>query len=433
MRGTMRRAPLGWAPARGAGWIAMALLIVLGLAASARAAHDDESNEINLVVGGQKVINAAGVQSYSEGVPGIVQVKVPENGRSLVVTAVRPGSTTLLLIYNSGKQETFSINVFARSPQAIRNELKTLLAGLSGVDIREVGGRIFLDGAVPSADDQARVERIVALYAGQVSSLVTVDPARQRTNIKLDLHFVQLRKNSSYKFGVNWPTNIGSHLNAQQSPSVSFLYTYDFVMHAATQNQIVIAENLLPSLDILGQRGWAKVNNTVSVITTNGGTATYHNGGEVNVKIATSLGQSTLQKIPFGVVLTVTPRLDPSSGLIVVSIDAEQSALTPISGQDVPGRILTQTKTNVHVKLGQSIMLSGFKSQDESLQALGIPGLMRIPILGYLFRSESGTYDQEENVLFITPTVIEHTSPENVERINDALRRYEDFGGHLVY
>ncbi len=370
---------------------ALAVAVVVLIAGVAQAAHDDEPNEVNLVVGGQKVIPAAGVQSFSEGVPGIVQVKVPEDGRRLVVTAVRPGSTTLLLIYGGGKQETITINVYARSPQAIRNELKTLLAGLSGVDIREVGGRIFLDGAVPSADDLARIERIVALYAGQVASLVTVDPARQRTNIKLDLH-------------------VGSHLNAQQQPSVSFLYTYDFLVSKATSAQVVITENLLPSLDILGQRGWAKINNAVSVVTTNGGTATYHTGGEVNIKIATSLGQSTLTKIPFGVQLTVQPRLDATSGLIVVTIDAEQSQLTPIAGQDVPGRVLTQTKTNVHVRLGQSIMLSGFRQQDETMAGSGIPGLMRIPILGYLFRTE-----------------------QNASNINDALKRYEDFGGHVVY
>ena len=70
------------------------------------------------------------------------------------------------------------------------------------------------------------------------------------------------------------------------------------MLRAATQGQLVIAENLLPSLDILGIRGWAKINNVVSVITTNGGTATYHTGGEVNVKIATSFGQSTLQQDP---------------------------------------------------------------------------------------------------------------------------------------
>jgi pilus assembly protein CpaC len=407
-------------------------LVVLASSAAFAAGHDEDQSEINLAVGGQKVINSTGVSNFSEP-SGIVQIKTTDDGRRMVVSAVRPGSTTLLLIYSSGKQETININVYARSPQAIRNELKTLLAGLTGVDIREVGGRVFLDGAVPSQDDVARIDRIVALYAGQVASLVTVDPARQRTNIKLDLHFVQFRKNSSHKFGVNWPANIGSHLGSTNQPSVSFLYTYDFIQRAATQGQLVIAENLLPSLDILGIRGWAKVNNVVSVITTNGGTANYHTGGEVNVRISTSLGQSTLQKIPFGVELTVTPRLDPSSGLIVVQIDAEQSELTPIQGQDVPGRLLTQTKTNVHVKIGQSIMLSGFKESTQDRNATGIPLLMQIPILGYLFRSETGDSTDTENVLFITPTVIEHTSPENARRIEDALKRYDDYGGVVVY
>ncbi|HEY2743632.1 MAG TPA: hypothetical protein VGL86_03380 [Polyangia bacterium] len=406
--------------------------MVLASSAAFAAGHDEDQSEINLAVGGQKVINSTGVSNFSEP-SGIVQIKTTDDGRRMVVSAVRPGSTTLLLIYSSGKQETININVYARSPQAIRNELKTLLAGLTGVDIREVGGRVFLDGAVPSQDDVARIDRIVALYAGQVASLVTVDPARQRTNIKLDLHFVQFRKNSSHKFGVNWPANIGSHLGSTNQPSVSFLYTYDFIQRAATQGQLVIAENLLPSLDILGIRGWAKVNNVVSVITTNGGTANYHTGGEVNVRISTSLGQSTLQKIPFGVELTVTPRLDPSSGLIVVQIDAEQSELTPIQGQDVPGRLLTQTKTNVHVKIGQSIMLSGFKESTQDRNATGIPLLMQIPILGYLFRSETGDSTDTENVLFITPTVIEHTSPENARRIEDALKRYDDYGGVVVY
>ena len=58
---------------------------------------------------------------------------------------------------------------------------------------------------------------------------------------------------------------------------------------------------------------------------------------------------------------------------------------------------------------------------------------MRIPILGYLFRSEAGDSTETENVLFITPTVIEHTSPENARRIEDALKRYEDYGGVVVY
>src|SRR5467141_1421288 len=145
--------------------------ILVGILATAQAApREEETSEINLAVGGQKVISSAGVTNFSEP-SGIVQIKTTDDGRRMVVSAVRPGSTTLLLIYGGGKQETIAINVYARSPQAIRTELKTLLAGLTGVDIREVGGRVFLDGAVPAPDDLARIDRIVALYSGQVASL----------------------------------------------------------------------------------------------------------------------------------------------------------------------------------------------------------------------------------------------------------------------
>ena len=62
-------------------------------------------------------------------------------------------------------------------------------------------------------------------------------------------------------------------------------------------------------------------------------------------------------------------------------------------------------------------------------------GLLRssVTILGYLFRSESGDSSDTENVLFITPTVIAHTSPDNARRIEDALKRYEDYEGTVVY
>src|ERR1044071_9498318 len=123
------------------------IFVILSSAAAIAAPHDEDLTEINLAVGGQKVINSSGVSNFSEP-SGIVQIKTTEDGRRMVLSAVRPGSTTLLLIYNGGKQETLAINVSARSPAAIRSELKALLSGLSGVDVREVGGRIFLDGAV---------------------------------------------------------------------------------------------------------------------------------------------------------------------------------------------------------------------------------------------------------------------------------------------
>ena len=92
-----------------------ACFIAMFLSASVYAAtHDEDQSEINLAVGGQKVINSTGVSNFSEP-SGIVQIKTTDDGRRMVISAVRPGSTTLLLIYGNGRQETININVYARS------------------------------------------------------------------------------------------------------------------------------------------------------------------------------------------------------------------------------------------------------------------------------------------------------------------------------
>src|SRR6266498_4178906 len=121
------------------------LLLVSCLAEAALAARDngqsaEDGTEISLSVGGQKVISASGVANFSEGTPGIIQVKVPDDGRRLVLSGLRPGSTTLLLIYQGGKQETLNISVYPRAPAVVRNELKQLVTAYSGIEVREVGG-----------------------------------------------------------------------------------------------------------------------------------------------------------------------------------------------------------------------------------------------------------------------------------------------------
>jgi Flp pilus assembly secretin CpaC len=395
-------------------------------AAAQAAGNPGGEHEFNLIVGQQKSLSASGVVSYSEGVPGVITVKIPEDQKRIVVSAVRAGSTTLMLIHGDGKAETWYINVYSKDPKSIRHEMRALIGNDANIDVREVGGKIFLDGAVGTQEQLSRIERFAALYQGQVSSLVMVDPTRQKTNVKIDFHFVQFNKTSSYHFGVNWPGNIGQN-------AVNLVMNYDFILKSLTSASLVVTDSLLPSLDILGTRGWAKVKNVVSVVTTNGGEATFHTGGEVNVKISSTFGTGSLQKIPFGTVVKVHPRYDESTGDIAVSIDAEESELSSVPGQDAPGRVLTNNKTTVHLKLGQSIMLSGFQSDTETKSANGIPGLMRIPIIGYLFRSEQGTATKQQNVLFITPTVITHVSPQSTQPIEDMLRRFDKFGGQVVY
>lgn len=60
------------------------------------------------------------MKNYSEGVKGIVEVKLTTDNAKFVVAGKKPGTTTLLLINKDDSTVTWVINVFSRAPEAVR-------------------------------------------------------------------------------------------------------------------------------------------------------------------------------------------------------------------------------------------------------------------------------------------------------------------------
>jgi type II secretory pathway component GspD/PulD (secretin) len=166
-----------------------------------------------------------------------------------------------------------------------------------------------------------------------------------------------------------------------------------------------------------------------TLITANGVEAKFRSGGEVNVRVANSL-TSTVQPITFGTTLTVTPRFDPSTSRVDVRVVADISELVE-NGADIPGRNVSQIETLVNLQLGQSMVLGGMRGRALTVGSQGLPGLAQIPVVGALFGSQSRRDQENEMVLFIVPTVIEGMSRQSEDRVANALRSYEEFGGNV--
>jgi pilus assembly protein CpaC len=122
----------------------------MGAAISANA-QDIERIPLRLVVGQQVSLPAKNVVKYSEGVQGIIDIRLPRDGEEFIVVGLRDGTSTLLLIYENGKKVQYDISV------------------------------------------------------KPVESKVT-----RRENIRLDFYFVELTDNDNLKLGVAWPQTIGT-------------------------------------------------------------------------------------------------------------------------------------------------------------------------------------------------------------------------------
>ena len=80
----------------------------------------------------------------------------------------------------------------------------------------------------------------------------------------------------------------------------------------------------------------------------------------------------------------------------------------------------------MNLELGQSLALAGLTAASETHGQAGLPGLSQIPILGFLFGSNSEQSSKTENVVFIVPSVIDTVSMQQRSLIDEALADYEN-------
>jgi pilus assembly protein CpaC len=422
------------------GWFAAAFLAVASSAtttsAQDRAVQDraiqdtaglltEDVREFNVSVGENKTLPASDVRSYSEGAKGIAEVKLTPDGNQFVIVGQKPGSTTLLLIMKDGRQVTYVINVFQRAMETVERELRQLLEGTTGIRLRRVGIRFFIEGGVSTEAGLTRIERIAGLYPEQVESLVVLGGAAadRNLNIRVDFFFVQFDRNQSERFGISWPLSIGPGLGTLQ---------YDALSNSVTTATASIVDQVLPGLDIASTHGWAKVLKHSTVVTANGSEAKFESGGEQNYFVSNDLTAS-LAQIEFGTRVRALPRFDTQTNELEVRLVAEVMDLTPpvSAGTDLPGRNVSKLEAVVRLKLGQSIVLSGIHSQAERKATSGLPLFSEIPILGALFGSTGRTEDEVEGAMLVVPTVVDAVSRGAREIVDEAAEEYERYSGGL--
>jgi pilus assembly protein CpaC len=312
--------------------------------------------------------------------------------------------------------------------QSVERELLQLLEGTTGVRVRRVGARMFIEGGVSTEPELKRISQIAALFPGQVESLVVLGgaAAESKLNIRIDFLFVQFDRTKGYQAGVSWPGKIGGTKLGKFSGEV------DLLAGAATSAQASVIDQPLPGLDIAATKGWAKVLKHSTVITSNGSEAVFSSGGEQNYLVSTGFA-ATLTQIRFGTDVKVLPRFDSTSKELRVQLEAEVMDLTPpvATGTELPGRNVSKLSTAVALKLGQSIVLSGIRSQAQRHSISGLPLLSEIPLLGVLFGSHGDAQEEVEGAIFVVPSVIESIPKGAQEVLDDAMHDYREFSGDL--
>ncbi len=114
--------------------------------------------------------------------------------------------------------------------------------------------------------------------------------------------------------------------------------------------------------------------------------------------------------------LEITPHVIDGKHLkmdILVKKD-EVDALRNVDGN--PYIIKKQTQTSLIVRDGETIVISGLTKQRLAKGDAGWPLLKDIPVLGYVFKSDSKSDDMEEVLIFITPHVLQVAASDKADK-----------------
>ncbi|WP_105171056.1 secretin N-terminal domain-containing protein [Pseudoalteromonas sp. T1lg24] len=108
-----------------------------------------------------------------------------------------------------------------------------------------------------------------------------------------------------------------------------------------------------------------------------------------------------------GVNLTVVPTVN-AQGTIIMEIQQDISNESPdgssINGS--PSIFERKISTEVVAGDGQTVILGGLISENNSTNSNAVPLLGSIPVLGHLFRTDSNNQDKTELVVLVTPKIV---------------------------
>ena len=406
----------------------------------------DES--LNLAVGQQQVLPAGKVTRVSLADPGVAEATLvaEQSKRQILVTALKPGRTDLLLWEGEGAvPRRVVVSVAEFSPERFAAEIQALTAGIEGLLVHTVGDKVVLDGKLLTARDKERVDLIAKAYP-QVLNLSTLDleghqdivseEIRHRVGsrdlvvqtaggravlrgtvpteadktaaaqmaqayykeivnelqvapdmVEVEATFAHIQASDLKKEGQNLPADLSALLSGTAGTGQSPVYS------ASAKVPLLI--------EALKAQGKATVLAAPHLSTVSGTEASFHSGGEQGIRVS-GTGVADVKFKKYGLLLKVKPLL-LSDGRVRTSLSIEVSAPVEGAAGGEPAFTTFTTESEVVCAEGEAVVVSGLLESLKSKFREKTPILGSIPVLKAFFSTERESTEETRLILVILP------------------------------
>ncbi|MDC3250121.1 type IV pilus secretin PilQ [bacterium] len=256
----------------------------------------------------------------------------------------------------------------------------------------------------------------------KVDSILTALDIETRQVI-INARLLYVRADNAQSLGVNWqgqggygtaPSGATGDAESVTNPAApGDLGVYDSRTQVSASNGTdgtklslgFLQGNIGLTVQQLLSTGQGEIVSSPQITTLDHSVAEIFVGTQQPIRVVDERGVAGNQIYDAGVRLTVTPHVT-GENRVRLEIKTENNDF----GIDKTGAVVISTQeasTNVVVNNSETAVIAGLTSNNESEGEVGIPYLMDIPVLGWLFKMKNTTVAKQDLIIFITPTIVE--------------------------
>lgn len=386
--------------------LAFGMMMNAGVAVAQQQQVLAEADDVIRVARGKSalVLQPAQVERISLADPAVADA-TPISVRELVVTGMEIGTTSLFVWRTNNTVSLYTVEV---TPDAdlIQRQIEMMLPGET-ITVLPSGTNIVLNGSVTRPGMARRAVEIAEQSGATVVNNIQSPSAEQ---ILLSVRFAEVSNTAG--------RSMSSLLRTLNPHELEFNDDEDWFGETLSDGLLTFLlsgdnRSLEAIIATLKESGDFKSLAEPNLLTIEGNEATFLAGGEFPFPIlqGNTTGGVTIQFREFGIRLRFTPFIT-NTGAIRLQVAPEVSSLDfanglILNGFRIPTILSRKTETEVELREGQTLAISGLVNNETVKSVAKIPILGDIPILGAFFRSTDAQQNRSELLVTVTPYIVQ--------------------------
>lgn len=321
---------------------------------------------------------------------------------SLMLLGEQDGVTSLVVWNEKGIALQTTVRIAKSEVNASLKQLRAVLRSVTGLRIDAIGSNIVLSGVVHR--DMVPIVKAATADMKNVIDTTTID---EGDALKKTVHFkvqiMEITRTAQKNLGISWDSSFNG---PQVGGATSVATGAAKAITAGTSYFLAgLASSITSQINFAIDNGDAYLLAAPELNTKSGGTASFLAGGEVPIPQSGALGTTNVEYKPYGIKLNIIPVVD-ANNIISAHLTTEISQIDPsVSYGGMPGFLTRSTSSDISMRPGETLAISGLVSADVANDTNGMPFLGQLPIIGQLFRSDAFRAKKSDLVIFVTPVI----------------------------